>query len=60
MNTEQNKSLVRKINKAFIEGGDMDAFNEVFAEDFINHTAPPGAPKNRDGVIYFFNYFRND
>jgi predicted ester cyclase len=56
MSAEQNKILVRRVNKEFIEGGNMDTFNEIFAEDFVNHTAPPGTPKNRDGVIYFFNH----
>ncbi len=56
MTTEQNKTLVRRVNKEFIEGGNIDTFNEIFAEEFVNHTAPPGSPKNRDGVIYFFNH----
>ncbi len=56
MSTEQNKTIVRRFNKEFIEGGNMDSFNEIFADDFINHTAPSGSPKNRDGVIYFFNH----
>ena len=41
----------------FIEGGNMDTFSEIFAPDFVNHTAPAGSPDNRDGVIYFFNQF---
>ncbi len=56
MTTEQNKALVRRVNKEFIEGGNVDTLNEIFAEDFVNHTAPPGSPKNRDGVVYFFNH----
>ena len=51
-----NKAIVIRFNKAFIEGGDMEAFNEIIASDFVNHTAPPGAPKDGSGVIYFFNY----
>lgn len=56
MNTAQNKEIVRRVNMEFIEGGNMDTFNEFFSEDFINHTAPQGSPKNRDGVLYFFNH----
>lgn len=56
MSNAQHKAIVHRVNKEFIEGGNMETFNEIFAEDFINHTAPPGAPKNRDGVIYFFNH----
>ncbi|HRH60305.1 MAG TPA: ester cyclase [Chitinophagaceae bacterium] len=55
--TEQNKFIVRRFNKEFIEGGDMNVFEEIIAADFINHTAPPGAPKSREGVVYFFNHF---
>lgn len=57
MTTEKNKILVRRINKEFIEGGNMNAFWEIFAEDFINYTAPPGMLQIREGVIYFFNNF---
>lgn len=56
MTTEQNKALVRRVNMEFIQGGNMDTFNEIFASDFVNHTAPPGSPKSRDGVVYFFNH----
>src|ERR1051325_8610616 len=56
MTTEQNKDVVRRVNKEFIEGGNMDTFQELFAADFINTTAPPGAPKGPDGVVYFFNH----
>ena len=56
MTTEQNKALVRRVNKEFIEAGNMDTFHEIFAEEFVNHTAPPGSPTNRDGVVYFFNH----
>lgn len=55
MKTEENKAIVRRINKEFIEEGNMETFYEIFADDFINYTAPQGSPTNRDGVIYFFN-----
>ena len=52
--SEQNKSIVARFNKEFIEGGSLQAFNEIIAEDFINQTAPPGVPKGPEGVLYFF------
>jgi steroid delta-isomerase-like uncharacterized protein len=52
----ENKAIVNRVNKEFIEGGDMNTFNELFAADFINHTAPEGSPKTREGVVYFFNH----
>jgi steroid delta-isomerase-like uncharacterized protein len=56
MTQEQNKAVVTRVNKEFIEGGNMATFNELFAPDFINHTAPEGSPKGPEGVIYFFNH----
>ena len=53
---EKNKTLVARINKEFIEGGNLETFMEIFAEDFVNHTAPPGTPADRNGVVYFFNH----
>ena len=47
-----NKAIVRRFNKEFIECGNMDSFNELISPDFINRTAPP----RPEGVIYFFNH----
>ncbi len=55
MKTEQNKELVRRINKEFIEGGNVNTVYEIFSTDFINHSAPPGSPQGPDAIIYFFN-----
>ncbi len=54
---ENNKAIVARFNKAFIEGGDQLAFNEIIAPDFVNRTAPPGVPSGPEGVQYFFNHF---
>jgi predicted ester cyclase len=53
----QNKAVVTRFNKEFIEAGDIRAFNEIIAPEFINQTAPPGVPKGPEGVMYFFNNF---
>lgn len=58
MSTAQhNKATVTRFNKEFIEGGNMNAFNEIISTSFINHTAPPGVPTGPEGVLYFFNNF---
>ena len=57
ISTEENKAIVTRFNKEFIEKGDINAFNEIMAPDFINQTAPPGVPKGPEGVLYFFNHF---
>lgn len=53
---DANKATVTRFNKAFIEGGDMQVFDDIIAPDFINHTAPPGSPTDGSGVVYFFNH----
>ncbi len=58
MNTSAlNKAIVKRFNEAFIQGGDINAFNEIVSPSFINHTAPDGVPKGPEGVLYFFNHF---
>jgi predicted SnoaL-like aldol condensation-catalyzing enzyme len=52
---EQNKELVLRFNKEFIEKGNIQAFKNLIAPDFVNQTAPPGVPKGPEGVLYFFN-----
>src|SRR5688500_12978081 len=54
---EKNKATVTRFNMEFIEKGDINAFNEIIAPDFLNQTAPPGVPKGPEGIIYFFNHF---
>lgn len=51
---EKNKAVVKRFNEAFIVNGDLQAFAEVVAPDFINHTGPVGnndANATRDFII---------
>jgi predicted ester cyclase len=51
---EKNKAVVRRFNEAFIVNGDLQAFEEIVAPDFINHTGPAGnndATATRDFII---------
>jgi predicted SnoaL-like aldol condensation-catalyzing enzyme len=50
---EQNKAIVRRFNKEFIEQGNMQSFKELVADNVINHAAPPGAPNGRESMSYF-------
>jgi predicted ester cyclase len=56
MTQEQNKAIVTRINKEFIEGGNKNTVYEIFAPDFVNHTAPPGSPQGPEAIIYFFDH----
>ena len=50
MNVQSSKSAaVRLVNDIF-NSGDMRAFDELFATEYVNHTMPiPGVPGNKEG-----------
>jgi predicted ester cyclase len=50
---EQNKQVVVRFNKEFIEQGNMESFLELVAPDVINHAAPTGSPAGPGGMIHF-------
>jgi predicted ester cyclase len=52
---KRNKAVVVRFNKEVIENGDEAAFRELIAADFVNRTAPPGAPAAPEGMIHTFN-----
>jgi predicted SnoaL-like aldol condensation-catalyzing enzyme len=48
---EMNKSIVTRFNKAFIEQGDVAAFEELVAADFVNRSAATlHIPADREGI----------
>ncbi|WP_428740476.1 ester cyclase [Tenacibaculum sp.] len=51
--TEENKRVVLRFNKEFIERGNIEILEEIVADDFINQTAVGSVPKNVDGLIQF-------
>ena len=55
MQTEDIKAVVKRFNKEVIEEGNLQSFKELMDSAFINHSAPPGANKGPDGMIYTFN-----
>ncbi len=54
---EQNKVIVARFNKEFIEENSMQTFNEIIDKDFLNQRAPTGVSKGSEGVLYFFDQF---
>ncbi|WP_138468319.1 ester cyclase [Poseidonocella sp. HB161398] len=44
------KDVVQRFNREVIEGGSRAAFLALMAEDFVNHSAPPGAPSGAEGM----------
>lgn len=53
MNTlqEKNKLVVKRFNKEFIEQGNVQAFEEIVALDFVNRSAATlNIPSGREGI----------
>ena len=46
---------MRRFNSEVIGKGDVVAFRELMAPDFINHTAALGAPSGAEGMLHTFN-----
>ena len=54
--TEQNKQIVIRFNKEYVEQGNEHSFYELVSEDVVNHSAPPGTSKGSDGMIHFLQH----
>jgi predicted ester cyclase len=52
---KRNKAVVLRFNREVIERGDVAAFKEIMATDFVNRTAPPGMSTGPDGMLSTFN-----
>lgn len=56
MTLAENKDIVRRFNQDVIQNGDAKTFAALMADDFVNHAAPPSAPKGPEGM---WNTFQN-
>ena len=57
MNSEENKALVRQFY-AEIDAGNLDAMDELVAEDYLDHNPPfPELPAGREGLKQAFQVF---
>jgi len=45
MTIEENKKVVLRFNKEFLEGGNTEVLKEIVGDTFTNHTAPANFPK---------------
>jgi|SRR5687767_2244583 len=57
MTTEQNKALVRRLVDELQCQHDLSALDRYVAPTFVDHTAGPGIPPNREGAKMFFQAF---
>jgi predicted ester cyclase len=58
MGLEENKQVVIRFNKEFIELGNTEVLQEIVAPSFINHTIPQGFPNDVSGLIQFIGVLR--
>ncbi len=56
MSTDSNKAIVRRFNIEVIQNNNASSFQELMDGAFVNHSAPPGAPKGPEGM---WNTFHN-
>jgi predicted ester cyclase len=50
---EENKAVVLRFNKEFIEQANMNSFKELVSDQVINHAAPAGTPSGPESMRYF-------
>src|SRR5262252_7620196 len=47
---QTNKEVARRLAAEVFSQGNMQTFDEIFADDYVNHTMPvPGIPGNKAG-----------
>lgn len=53
--SEQNKAAVRRFNQQVIAQGDRQAFDQLVAENFVNHSAQPNGANGREALWHTFD-----
>ena len=55
---EQAITLVRRNTEEVQGRGDFELFEELFADDFVDHTPQPGTTADKDGVRILYHRLR--
>ena len=55
---EDNRALVRRFVDEVQSAGNVDLIDEICSPGFVNHSAPPGVPADREGVKIIAAMFR--
>ena len=58
MLAEDNKALVRRFVGEVQSGGNIDLIDEICSPEFVNHSAPPRLPADREGIKIVTAMFR--
>ena len=56
--SEVVKAVVRRNTEEVQGKGDFQVFDELFAEDFVDHTTQPGTTPDKEGVRKLYTYMR--
>src|SRR5215475_2338731 len=56
--SDEAKAVVRRSTEEVQGKGRFDVFEEVFANDFVNHTTQPGTTPDKAGVRHLYTYMR--
>jgi steroid delta-isomerase-like uncharacterized protein len=54
---ERNKAVSHRFNEEVKNKHNLEAIDELFSPDFVNHSEIPGFAPTREGVKGFFAYF---
>jgi steroid delta-isomerase-like uncharacterized protein len=57
--TSQNKAVIRRFVEEVQNNRNWDVYDELNDPDFVNLSAPPGVPADRDGGKVFLSGFMN-
>ena len=58
MSAEDNKALIRRFVDEVQSGGNVGLIDEICSPEFVNHSAPPGIPADREGIKIITAMFR--
>jgi steroid delta-isomerase-like uncharacterized protein len=58
MGTQENKASGRRFVEEVINRGNFAVIDELSGPNFVDHSAPPGMPADRDGTKTFFTMLR--
>ena len=56
--SEAAKAVIRRNTEEVQSKGNFDVFEELFADDFVDHTTQPGTTPNKAGVRKLYTYMR--
>lgn len=53
MSTQENIKVIERYSQEVMNEGNLDAVEELLADDYVHHTPPPGMPPTREGFKQF-------